>query len=207
MGGACSRIAPGGAPARRGALRAMSPQETARLLVMGAVIPLWIVAGLADWLCHRRTRIESTSGLAENIFHWVLIAEGGVALLAAALFEVNAAVLLVVFAAFLAHELTTYVELRYTAPRREIRPIEQMVHSFMELLPLVLLALLAVMHWEQVLALAGRAEPHFDLAPKGRPWPAGYLVGVAVAVLVLNLLPLAEETLRCLRARGRPRNR
>lgn len=179
----------------------MTAEDAARLLVMYAVVPSWIAAGLVDWLCHRRTRIEHTSGLPENIFHWILLAEGGVALLAAALLEVTAAVLLLVFAAFLAHEVTTYVELRYTAPRREIRPFEQMVHSFMELLPLLLLALLAVMEWDQVLALAGRAVPDFSLQAKDRPWPVGYLLGMAAAVLVLNVLPLAQESLRCLRGR------
>jgi hypothetical protein len=77
------------------------------------------------------------------------------------------------------------VELRYTAPRREIRPFEQMVHSFMELLPLGLLALLGVL-------AAG---------PAPAPWPPRYLAGVAVAVLVCNVLPMAEESWRCLRAR------
>jgi hypothetical protein len=181
----------------------MTAQAGARALLMYAVVPLWIAAGLADWACHRRTRIESTSGLPENVFHWVLMAEGGVALVAAALFEPNAVMLLLVFAAFLAHELTTYVELRYTAPRRPIRPIEQMVHSFMELLPLVLFALLAVIGWEQVLALFGQSEPDFSLVARERPWPPGYLLGVAVAVLVLNVLPLAEETWRCVRQRAR----
>jgi hypothetical protein len=180
----------------------MTAQEGARALLMYAVVPLWIAAGLADWACHRRTRIESTSGLPENVFHWVLMAEGGVALLAAALLQPNAGALLVVFAAFLVHELTTYVELRYTAPRRQIRPIEQMVHSFMELLPLVLLALLAVIGWEQVLALFDAAGADFSLRPKERPWPPGYLLGVAVAVLLLNVLPLAQESWRCVRQRA-----
>jgi hypothetical protein len=179
----------------------VSPQQAAQLLLMYVVVPLWIAAGLADWLCHRRTRIESTSGLVENIFHWVLLAEGGVALVATALLQPNAAVLLLVFGAFLAHELTTYVELRYTARRREIRPIEQMVHSFMELLPLVLLALLAVMAWDQVLALFDGADPDFSVEPADRPWPPGYLLAAGVAVLLANVLPLAEESLRCLRER------
>ena len=139
----------------------MIAQDVPRLLTMALVVPLWIAAGLVDWACHRRTRIESTSGLAENLFHWVLLAEGGVALLSAALLEGSAAVLLMVFAAFLAHELTTYVELRYTVPRREVRPFEQMVHSFMELLPLVMLALLAAMQWDQVVALVHGA-PEYD---------------------------------------------
>jgi hypothetical protein len=176
-------------------------RDPAQLVIMVAVIPLWIGAGLADWWCHRRTRIQDTSGLPENVFHWFLLAEAGLALLATALLETNAAVLLLVFAAFLAHEVTTFVELRYTVPLREVRPFEQMVHSFMELLPLVLLALLAVAHWDQVQALFGQGTPDFELRAKQDPWPAGYLAWMAITVTLFNLLPMAEEGLRCLRSR------
>ena len=173
--------------------------RAAELLVMVGVLPLWIAAGVADWACHRRTRIGQTSGLRENVFHWVLLAEGGVALVTAALLEITAGALLLVLAAFLVHELTTWVELRYTVPRREVRPIEQMVHSFMEQLPLVLLALLAVTGSEQLRALVAGGTPDFGLAFKAQPWPPAYLAGMAAAVLLLNVVPMTEETLRCLR--------
>lgn len=175
--------------------------ESARLILMYGLVPLWIAAGLADWWCHRRTSIEDTSGLPENAFHWILLAEGGLALAAVALLELNAGVLLLVFAAFLAHELTTFVELRYTWRRREIRPFEQMVHSFMELLPLLLLMLVAVMQWSQVVALFDGGAPDLGLHRKAQPWPAAWLLAVAAAAALLNVLPLAEEGLRCLRGR------
>jgi len=107
----------------------------------------------------------------------------------------------VVLAAFLAHEATTYVELRYTVPRREVRPGEQMVHSLMEILPLALLALLAVTGWEQVQALFGAGAAEFGLRWKSQPWPVASLAGAALAVAAFNVLPMAEESLRCLRAR------
>lgn len=183
----------------------MTTGQVANLVLMYALVPLWIAVGLVDWACHRVTAIERTSGTAESVFHWVLLAEGGVALLAAALLETNAAVVLLVFAAFLAHELTTYLELRYTASRREIRPFEQMVHSFMELLPLLLLALLAMMDWDQVLALFDRSgTPDFRLLPKQQAWPLPYLVGAGLAVVAFNVMPLAEETWRCLRYKEPP---
>lgn len=177
-------------------------QEAAQLLLMGAVFPLWVGAGLADWACHRRTLIEHTSGLTENVFHWALLAQMGLAALAVALLEINAAVLLLVFAAFLAHELTTYMELRYSLRFRRVGPFEQMVHSFMELLPLVALALLAVMAWDQVLALFDLGTPEFTLRPKAQPWHPAYLLGALAAALLLNVLPLAEETMRCWRHRS-----
>jgi hypothetical protein len=175
----------------------MSAEAAAEWLVMAVVIPLWIVAGTCDWLCHRSTDIERTSGLPENVFHWLLFAEGGVAVLAAAFLEIDAAVLLLVIATFAVHEVTTYVELRYTVALREVRPIEQMVHSFMEILPLAMLFLLAAMRWDPV------AAPDFSLRPKEDPWPPGYLLGAGLAILLLNVLPLAEESLRCARAARR----
>jgi hypothetical protein len=177
----------------------MSNAEAAQLILMYGLIPLWVAAGFADWFCHRTSAIERNSGLRENAFHWVLMAQVGCALLAIALLEVNAAILLLVFAAFLAHEATTYVELRYTVALRAVRPFEQMVHSFMELLPLAALALLAVMEWDQALALFGEGNPDFDLRPKMQPWPTAYLLCGMAAVVLFSLLPLAEETWRCWR--------
>jgi hypothetical protein len=186
----------------------MNTKEAAEAILMFAVIPLWLAAGFLDWNCHRRTRIESTSGLPENIFHWLLLAEGGLALLAVALLEVDAGVMLLVFAAFLAHEASTYLELRYTVPLRVVGPFEQMVHSFMEVLPLVILALLALMRWDQLMALVDKGIPDLSLRAKLDPWPAEYLLVAAFAVVIFNVLPLAEETVRCVRARPlRPRTR
>lgn len=180
----------------------MSTAAAAELVLMAVVVPLWVLAGLADWWCHRRSAIERTSGWPENVFHWVLMGEAGIALLAVALLEIDAGVLLLVFAAYLAHELTTYIELRYAVPRRAVGPLEQMVHSFMELLPLLVLVLAALMQWDQVLALFDAGDPEFAFEPKLAPWPPAYLLGAALAVAVLNVLPLAEEGLRCWRARG-----
>src|SRR6478609_666578 len=105
-------------------------EDAPRLLLMYVVYPVWVACGLADWACHRRTRIEATSGIRENLFHWLLLAEIGVAML--------------VLACFLAHELTVWIELQFVVPLREVTPTEQMIHSFLELLPLLSLALLAV---------------------------------------------------------------
>ena len=33
------------------------------------LLPIWGIAGFCDWLCHRATRIESTSGLKESLMH------------------------------------------------------------------------------------------------------------------------------------------
>ncbi|KKJ01741.1 diguanylate cyclase, partial [Burkholderia gladioli] len=47
------------------------------------VLPVWLAAGLADWWCHRRSRIEATSGLRVSLLHLAQLAEVGIPLLAA----------------------------------------------------------------------------------------------------------------------------
>ena len=180
--------------------------DPAALLLVFVVFPLWVAAGLADWACHRATRIAATSGLKENLLHWLLFAQGGVAVLAMALLEVNAAVLLVVGAAFLVHEATVFVDLRYTVPRRRVGPLEQMVHSVQELMPLASLLLLAAMAWDQATALIGLGSQGPDLALrwKPQPLPAPLLVTGAALVLLFNAMPLAQETAACLRTRKAP---
>lgn len=172
-------------------------QAIAAFILMYIVFPLWVAAGLADWACHRRTGIAITSGLRENLMHWLLYAEIGVGMLAVALFETNAAVLAIVAVVFLVHEATVYWDLAYSSIRRDVDPTEQMVHSFLELLPLVSLALLAV--------IADRSD--WSLRVRANPWPLEYLAAGAIATLLFNVLPLAQETLSCLKARKLPRAR
>jgi hypothetical protein len=117
--------------------------ETARGALTCVVFPLWVLAGFADWWCHRRSSIELTSGLRESGFHFVLFAQMGIAVLAALFLQPTIAVLAALAVLFVLHELTTWIELRLVNPVRYISPTEQMVHSFLELLPLAALLLLA----------------------------------------------------------------
>ncbi|MDB5940493.1 MAG: putative rane protein [Ramlibacter sp.] len=177
--------------------------EAARNILMYLVFPLWVAAGLLDWACHRRTAIEHTSGLKENLMHLLMTAEVGIGMLAVALFEIDAAVLLIVLVVFVVHELTVYWDLHYTTPLRPVRPFEQMVHSVLEILPLLSLALLATLAWDQARALVGLGPEvaDFSLRPKAQPLPVAYLAGGLLAAVFLNGVPLLEETWRCWKAR------
>ncbi len=173
----------------------------AALLIACIVVPLWIAAGLADWACHRSSGIECTSGLPENLVHWFLFLQMGVAVAAAALLQVNTGVVALVLAAFVVHEFTVWLELRYTVPRRNVRPVEQVVHSFQELLALTMALLLAVVAWDDVQALWGPGTADWSLRWKEQPLPAGALAAGAAAAALFNALPLLQETRSCLRAR------
>jgi hypothetical protein len=177
--------------------------DAAVFLLMYVVFPLWVVAGFADWTCHVRTGIAVTSGLKENALHWLMYAEIGVGLAAVAFFEINAAVLAIVLGVFVVHEATVYWDLNYSTMRRDVGPFEQMVHSFLELLPLMSLALLALIAWPQAQALVrwDSVAPDWALRPKDEPWPVLYIAAAFAASVLFNALPLMQETMSCLAAR------
>ena len=124
-------------------------QEPASLFLAYVAFPLWVAAGFADWICHLRTGIAQTSGLKENLLHLLMFAEIGVGIAAVVLLEINAAVLMLVLVVFVVHELTVYWDLSYSTLLRDVGPFEQMVHSFLEMLPLLALALLMVVAGER----------------------------------------------------------
>ena len=175
-------------------------------LLFFGVFPLWVAAGIADWWLHRRSAIEVTSGLFESLMHLLLFVQMGIAIAAVALLEINAGVIALCIALYLMHEITEYADLRWTTRRREIVPAEQMVHSFLELLPLVGLALLASAHWDQATALFGFGRAAADFTPhwKTVPLPPEALAAVLIGGGVAAACYL-EELRRCHRLRKRGR--
>ncbi len=121
----------------------------AALLIWG-IYPAWLLAGAGDYLCHRKTDIERTSSTTESWLHLVQFVCLAIALACAMLLQVGAAVFAVMVAFVLAHSALSYIDVRYTDGRRRILPIEQTIHGFMDVLPLVAVALFGVQHWQQI---------------------------------------------------------
>lgn len=182
-------------------------EHAARLVLMYGLVPLWLLAGLGDWLCHRATHIERNAGAPESLLHMLMLAEVGLPLLMVLFLEVNALVIGVVLAAVVIHEATGWWDVQYASTRRQIAPVEQHMHSLLEVLPLTAASYVVVLHWGQFLALFGLgSEPaRMALALKAEPLPPAYLAGLLVAVVVLAGLPYLEELWRCVRWRRRER--
>lgn len=180
---------------------------TLRYLTYG-LLPAWFLPGLADWYQHRRTSIERTAGTRESLIHALMMTEVGVPVGIALYCEINPLVLLVIAGAIGAHEATALWDVR-TAQHggREVRPIEQHIHSFLESLPFMGATALGCLHWDEVRALvAGPRRPGaWRLRRKHDPLPAGYLAGIAAAILGLIAVPYGEELLRCARYERRTR--
>ena len=170
-------------------------------LLLYFVLPLWVLTGAADWLCHRRARIESTAGPFESMLHLLLLAEAGIPLLAGLLLEITGAVLALMIVCFVVHELTGYWDIRYATQHRGITPIEQRVHDYLAAIPFAALLLVMVAHWQSTLSLIGQAPFDAGLRWKPLPLPIGYVIGIIVAVCLFNGLPYLEELWRGLRLR------
>jgi hypothetical protein len=156
-------------------------------------LPPWLLAGFGDWLCHRRTHIERTAGTGESVFHLLLYLLIALPLALALFLEVTA--LLQVFMAFcvIAHMGVSLWDTSFAQPRRHISPLEQQIHSYLEMLPLFALALVVVLHWDALM------NPAWTLAPRRQPLPVAWTCGVLLA-LVPGFLLILEELLRCRRA-------
>ena len=51
--------------------------EATRRYLMYIIMPVWSLAGFLDWLWHRQTKIETTSGAKESVMHLLMMAEAG----------------------------------------------------------------------------------------------------------------------------------
>src|SRR6187200_591703 len=99
------------------------------------VYPLWLLAGLADVWCHRRTSIEKTAGVRESLLHMAQLGTVGLAVLIALILEITTAALLLMGVLVLTHSVLSFIDIAYTNSRRYISPFEQHVHAYMEVLP------------------------------------------------------------------------
>jgi hypothetical protein len=161
------------------------------------VVPIWLAAGLADWGFHRASRIEDTAGLKESILHLLMMLETGAPVLAALLLEIDPPILSLMFAAFFLHEATAMWDVSYAVRRRNVSPLEQHAHSFLELTPLLALTLVSLMHWPQLKALAGlRTEAVKPFRLKRKPLSKAYVGGALGAMTLFEALPYAEEAVR-----------
>jgi hypothetical protein len=167
--------------------------RTAIWNVLGfGVLPLWLLAGAADWLCHRRTLIERTSGPGESAFHMALLLLIAVPAVAGLWLEINSLLLCVYLAAVVAHMAFSLWDTAFSQPRRYISPFEQQVHGYLEMLPLFAVVMLALLHLDAL------ATPEWRLVPRARAAPPLWTIAM-IAGFTLSFALIVEEWTRGLR--------
>ena len=172
-------------------------------MLMYVVMPIWLLAGFADYLCHRAAHIEQTSGWKESVLHLLQFAEMGVPVMAALFFEINASIILLMIVCLVLHEATAIWDVRYANRTRDVPHYEQHIHSVLEMLPLMALLIVIALHFDQFLGLFGLAPARWDIALKAEQLPVGYIATLLGLTLLLEFLPYLEELLRGLRAAAR----
>lgn len=176
-------------------------QTLQRVLLYG-VLPLWIVPGFLDYLFHRKSKIESTSGTHESMIHAMQMTSAGVPTLMALLCEVNAPVVAAMVGGTLLHEALTLWDIAYAEPLRRPTPNEQHTHSFLEVMPLTAATMLMALHPDQTAAFFGRGDAprHWRLRLKNPPLSRRYVAAILGIITTFIAVPYAEELWRCYRA-------
>jgi hypothetical protein len=177
--------------------------SAAQAVLMYFVLPVWLAAGFADYLCHRASSIETTSGWKESLLHLLQLGEMAIPTLAAIFLEINALIIGVMIVCLIAHEATAIWDVSYAYRRREITPTEQHVHAFLEMLPVMGLLIVVTLHWEQFVSLFGLGQERADITIRLRqpPLPWLYVSVILFLVVFFEVLPYLEELVRGIRRR------
>lgn len=176
-------------------------------LLLFVFLPLWGIAGFADWCCHRATNIEATTGIKETLMHAVMGIQIAIPIILCLLFYVNVLILLICFAVWLLHEAVAHWDVRYAAPRRHISIWEMHAHSYLSTLPLFMLLMIIAINWPAFVDLVTfNWEGQFVLAPVENPHGGeGYLALYLWFMAIVCVFPYCEEFLRCVLAAWRQR--
>ncbi|XPF95714.1 diguanylate cyclase [Colwellia sp. RE-S-Sl-9] len=163
-------------------------------------LPLWGIAGFADWCCHRATKIEVTSGIQESLMHSLMGIQMGVPILMCLMFEVNVLILLICIITWISHEIVAHWDVRYAAPKREISIWEMHAHTYLGSLPLYMLTSILVINWDEFQSLITLEwAGNMSLIPLENPHgTSSYLPTYLIFMCVVCVFPYIEENLRCL---------
>jgi hypothetical protein len=99
-------------------MEVISMSDPTLLILMYFVIPVWLLAGVVDWFCHRRSNIATTSGAKESFIHLLMFAEVGIPLILVLLCEVNGLIIAISILLFILHELTALWDVSYAVSKR-----------------------------------------------------------------------------------------
>jgi hypothetical protein len=164
-------------------------------LVIYGFYPLWLIAGAVDYFCHRHSAIHATSGIKESHLHVAQFVCIALIIGVMAKFSVHGAILVLLALLVSAHTFLSYVDVRFTQPRRYISVVEQHAHGFLDVLPLVAVAVIAVADLQ-----TATGEGWVNLR---QPALASWQLSWLLLSVVLAGSPVLEEWLRVARSTSR----
>ncbi len=169
-------------------------------VILYVLLPLWGIAGMLDWWCHRNTEIEKTSGLKEAYIHCLMGVQICIPLVLSLLFEVNVLIMLLCFVALIAHEVVAHYDVHFATGKREISIWEVHAHNYLATLPFFLILLIIVRKWEVFLDMAtlnwsGGFSIEWRKEPLGNS--GNYATFYMVLMGIFVVFPYMQEWWRC----------
>ena len=155
---------------------------------------LWLGAGCMDFLQHRRSDLARTSGVAESRMHALQLALLGMAVVAWLALAPGLALGALLLVLVIAHAVVGYVDTRIAFGRRRIGPLEQHLHSVLDMAPWFALCLVVVAD--------GAAARAAGWSFAWRAAPASLWLALLLPALLLCVLPWLSEHRAAARARG-----
>lgn len=162
------------------------------MTIWHALYLVWLLAGTADFLLHRRSCIEATSGLRESALHLLQIGLLGMGTVLWLLFAATPALWWLLLGIVCLHAVAGYWDTHVAYPVRAIVPLEQHVHSVLDIAPWVALAAIG---WPLLSADPPATGAGFKVAPAA----AGIWAFALGAGVLLTVLPALDELRRCWR--------
>ena len=180
-------------------------EQAYHAVLMYLILPLWVAAGFADWLCHQRTKIAETAGPKESAIHILMFSQMGVAICIAVFLSITSLTLCMMAALFIVHQLTAYWDLHYASSKRLITPLEQQIHSVLEMLPFFALVLVCIGNWPVFLQTVGmgHGDPTWSSDLRTPALPTWYLIAAGSGVALFSALPYWVEFAQCLAVQRR----
>jgi hypothetical protein len=179
-------------------------------VILYVLLPLWGIAGIVDWWCHRNTEIEKTSGLKEAYVHCLMGVQICIPLVLSLVFEVNVMIMLMCFLSLIAHEIVAHYDVHFATGKREISIWEIHAHNYLATLPFFLLLLIIVRKWEVFLdTVTLNWGGGFGFQWREEPLGAtgNYAVIYMVTMGIFVVFPYMQEWWRCYsyeREHGKP---
>jgi len=168
-------------------------------LILYLLLPLWVIVGSLDYLCHRASHIERNDGLRESLMHMGMGVLVGIPIWLGIFCKINVLVMLVCFICFILHEIVAHNDVVWAASRRKISIWETHLHNYLGTIPFYVLALVICRNWAafiNTITLKWSGEIYIQL----RPEPLGsanYVMTYAAFMIVVAILPYVEEVHRC----------
>ncbi len=173
-------------------------------IILFVFLPIWCIAGYIDWYCHKKSKIEITTGLPESLLHSLMGVQCGVPIFLCLLFKVNALILLVCFASLIFHELVAFYDVRMATNKRHISILEMHVHAYLSTTPLFLVLMIVAINWGLVTRLIQSGVQGADqftfIQSEYTFGNAYYLPVFSISLFVLCVMPYIEELFRCVRS-------